>query len=179
MFRHLQTRARCRALIALLVSGLFALCPHATRAQDDTAPADELPQRIIVSATRLPTPEYEVASSVTLITAADIDLPSGVEILNPDVHIATLDKKSRLELYLTIGRGRGYPVPPALSIAGPRRVGIRGLYVITDPGLRPDRSPAHAAFLDAVRVQSPADAGSVTLPAPCCRCCLQTGAGTE
>ncbi|HEY6891763.1 MAG TPA: DNA-directed RNA polymerase subunit alpha, partial [Solirubrobacter sp.] len=42
------------------------------------------------------------------ITARDIDLPSGVEILNPDAHIATLDKKTKLELYLTIGRGRGY-----------------------------------------------------------------------
>jgi vitamin B12 transporter len=73
MFRHLQTTARRHAFTALLVSSLLALCPHATRAQDDTAQADELPQRIIVSATRLPTPEYEVASSVTLITAADID----------------------------------------------------------------------------------------------------------
>ena len=42
------------------------------------------------------------------ITAGDIDLPAGVEILNPDVHIATLEKKTKLELYLTIGRGRGY-----------------------------------------------------------------------
>lgn len=42
------------------------------------------------------------------ITAKDIDLPAGVEILNPDVHIATLEKKTKLELYLTIGRGRGY-----------------------------------------------------------------------
>ena len=42
------------------------------------------------------------------ITAKDIDLPSGVEILNPEVHIASLEKKARLELYLTIGRGRGY-----------------------------------------------------------------------
>ena len=42
------------------------------------------------------------------ITARDIDLPSGVEILNPDAHIATLEKKTKLEVYLTIGRGRGY-----------------------------------------------------------------------
>src|SRR5687767_13620147 len=42
------------------------------------------------------------------ITAKDIDLPSGVEILNPDAHIATLEKKTKLELYLTIGKGRGY-----------------------------------------------------------------------
>jgi DNA-directed RNA polymerase subunit alpha len=42
------------------------------------------------------------------ITAKDIDLPAGVEILNPETHIATLEKKTRLEVYLTIGRGRGY-----------------------------------------------------------------------
>jgi DNA-directed RNA polymerase subunit alpha len=42
------------------------------------------------------------------VTAKDIDLPSGVEVLNPDAHIATLEKKTKLELYLTVGRGRGY-----------------------------------------------------------------------
>jgi DNA-directed RNA polymerase subunit alpha len=42
------------------------------------------------------------------IVAGDIDLPSGVEILNPDTHIATLEKKTKLEIYLTIGHGRGY-----------------------------------------------------------------------
>ncbi len=49
-----------------------------------------------------------VATGPGEITAADIDLPSGVEILNPNIHIATLDKKARLEFYMTIGRGRGY-----------------------------------------------------------------------
>ncbi len=42
------------------------------------------------------------------IRAKDIDLPVGVEILNPKIHIATLESKAKLELYLTIGRGRGY-----------------------------------------------------------------------
>jgi len=42
------------------------------------------------------------------ITAKDIDLPTGVEILNPDTHIATLENKTKLEIYLTIGTGRGY-----------------------------------------------------------------------
>src|ERR1700742_1206672 len=42
------------------------------------------------------------------ITARDIDLPSGVEILNPDAHIATLEKNPKLEMTLTTGRGRGY-----------------------------------------------------------------------
>jgi DNA-directed RNA polymerase subunit alpha len=49
-----------------------------------------------------------VASGPGEVTAGDIDLPSGVEILNPDVHIATLEKRTKLEMYLTIGRGRGY-----------------------------------------------------------------------
>jgi DNA-directed RNA polymerase subunit alpha len=42
------------------------------------------------------------------VTAGDIDLPSGVEILNPEAHIATLEKRTKLEIYLTVGHGRGY-----------------------------------------------------------------------
>ncbi len=49
-----------------------------------------------------------VATGPGEITAKDIDLPSGVEILNPDAPIAVLEKKTKLEMYLTIGRGRGY-----------------------------------------------------------------------
>src|SRR5438105_1279233 len=49
-----------------------------------------------------------VATGPGEITAKDIDVPAGVEILNPDVHIATLEKKTKLERYSTIGRGRGY-----------------------------------------------------------------------
>ena len=49
-----------------------------------------------------------IATGPGEVTAKDIDLPSGVEILNPDARIATLEKKTKLEMYLTIGRGRGY-----------------------------------------------------------------------
>jgi DNA-directed RNA polymerase subunit alpha len=42
------------------------------------------------------------------VKAGDIDLPSGVEILNPEAHVATLEKKTKLEIYLTVGHGRGY-----------------------------------------------------------------------
>ena len=42
------------------------------------------------------------------VKAKDIDLPAGVEILNPNAHVATLEKNAKLEMYLTIGRGRGY-----------------------------------------------------------------------
>jgi DNA-directed RNA polymerase subunit alpha len=49
-----------------------------------------------------------VATGPGDVTATDIDLPSGVEILNPEAHVATLEKKTKLEMYLTIGHGRGY-----------------------------------------------------------------------
>jgi DNA-directed RNA polymerase subunit alpha len=55
--------------------------------------------------------EVEVPLVVTgpgEVSAKDIDLPAGVEILNPDAPIATLEKKTKLEVYMTIGRGRGY-----------------------------------------------------------------------
>ena len=49
-----------------------------------------------------------VATGPGEVTAKDIDLPAGVEILNPEAPIATLERKTKLEMYLTIGRGRGY-----------------------------------------------------------------------
>ena len=42
------------------------------------------------------------------VTAADITPPSGVEIHNPDLHLATLNEKGKLEIELTVERGRGY-----------------------------------------------------------------------
>jgi len=48
------------------------------------------------------------------VTAADIELPPGVEIVNPDLHIATLDEKGALELELEVETGFGY-VPSELN----------------------------------------------------------------
>jgi DNA-directed RNA polymerase subunit alpha len=42
------------------------------------------------------------------VTAADIAPPAGVEVHNPDLHLATLNGKGRLEIELTVERGRGY-----------------------------------------------------------------------
>jgi DNA-directed RNA polymerase subunit alpha len=42
------------------------------------------------------------------VTAGDIQLSSEVEVLNPDLHIATLDKDGQLEMELVIQKGRGY-----------------------------------------------------------------------
>ena len=42
------------------------------------------------------------------ITAGDIATPSEIEILNKDLHIATVNGKGRLAVDLTVERGRGY-----------------------------------------------------------------------
>ncbi len=42
------------------------------------------------------------------VTAADISAPAGVEVHNPELHIATLNSNGQLEIELTIERGRGY-----------------------------------------------------------------------
>ena len=42
------------------------------------------------------------------ITAADISANSDVEILNQDLHIATLNKSARLAIDITVSKGRGY-----------------------------------------------------------------------
>jgi DNA-directed RNA polymerase subunit alpha len=42
------------------------------------------------------------------VTAADIQLPPEVEVLNADLHLATLNAKGRLAVDLTVERGRGY-----------------------------------------------------------------------
>ena len=43
-----------------------------------------------------------------VVTAADITPPAGVEVYNPGLHIATLNGKGKLEMELTVERGRGY-----------------------------------------------------------------------
>src|SRR5690606_17516427 len=42
------------------------------------------------------------------VKASDIQLVDGLRVLNPDHHIATLDKKGPLSMELTVNVGRGY-----------------------------------------------------------------------
>ncbi|MBQ1954214.1 MAG: DNA-directed RNA polymerase subunit alpha [Clostridia bacterium] len=51
---------------------------------------------------------YIEASGKTEIVAGDIIGDSDVEILNPDLHIATLEEDARLSMELTFNRGKGY-----------------------------------------------------------------------
>ncbi|MCL2821625.1 MAG: DNA-directed RNA polymerase subunit alpha [Firmicutes bacterium] len=45
-----------------------------------------------------------------IVTAADIDLDPEVDILNPELHICTMDDIAKFNIEMTVSRGRGYVV---------------------------------------------------------------------
>ncbi len=55
-----------------------------------------------------PVTMYLKAKGPAEVTAGDIAPPAGVEILNPDLHIATLGKGANLEMEMVVERGVGY-----------------------------------------------------------------------
>src|ERR1041384_2476566 len=66
------------------------------------------------------------------VTAADIQAPADLEILNPDLEIAHLAERGKLELTLTIGRGRGY-VPAELNRGPEHTIGVIPIDSIFSP----------------------------------------------
>ena len=63
---------------------------------------------------------YIEASGECEVTAGDIKADSEVEILNPELHIATLGPDASLSIELTVDHGRGYV--PADKNKGPQQV---------------------------------------------------------
>jgi DNA-directed RNA polymerase subunit alpha len=80
-------------------------------------------------------PEVEVhiaKKGAGSVTAADIEAPAELEILNPDLEIANLSDRGRLEMTLTVGRGRGYN--PAELNRGPQHtIGVIPIDSIFSP----------------------------------------------
>jgi DNA-directed RNA polymerase subunit alpha len=97
-----------------------------------------------------------VATGPGEVKAKDIDLPSGVEILNPDAPIATLEKKTKLEVYLTIGRGRGYS-PADENKSDEQPIGV----IPIDSIFSPIRRASYA--VDSARVGQRTDFDKLTL----------------
>lgn len=57
------------------------------------------------------------------VTAADIIADPDVEILNPDLHIATLEKGARLQMEIDVRKGRGY-VPAERNKSPNQAIGV-------------------------------------------------------
>ena len=55
-----------------------------------------------------PSVVYIRKSGAGPVTGADIAVPTGIEVHNPELHLATLNGKGSLEIELTVERGRGY-----------------------------------------------------------------------
>jgi DNA-directed RNA polymerase subunit alpha len=55
-----------------------------------------------------PVVAYIRKSGSGTLTGKDVAVPAGVEVHNPELHIATLNSKANVEIELTIERGRGY-----------------------------------------------------------------------
>jgi DNA-directed RNA polymerase subunit alpha len=65
------------------------------------------------------------------VTASDIQITADVEILNPELHIATINAKGRLAVDLTVERGRGYLSSDRESQA--RTIGVVPIDAIFSP----------------------------------------------
>ncbi len=57
------------------------------------------------------------------VKASDIRVDSEVEIVNPDLHIATLSKGAKLHIWMTLDKGRGY-VPAERNKQNPMPIGV-------------------------------------------------------
>jgi DNA-directed RNA polymerase subunit alpha len=80
-------------------------------------------------------PEIEVhiaKRGAGTITAGDIAAPAELEILNSDLEIANVSEKGKLELTLTIGRGRGY-VPAELNRGPEHTIGVIPIDAVFSP----------------------------------------------
>jgi DNA-directed RNA polymerase subunit alpha len=80
-------------------------------------------------------PEVEVhiaKKGPGMVTAADIEAPADLEILNPELELAHLSDKGKLEMTLTIGRGRGY-VPAELNRGPETTIGVIPIDSIFSP----------------------------------------------
>lgn len=69
-----------------------------------------------------------------VVSAGDIEPPAGVEIHNPDLHIATLNEQGRLDIEMIVERGRGYV--PASLYAGTNEIGRIPIDQIYSPVLK-------------------------------------------
>ncbi|TNC31746.1 DNA-directed RNA polymerase subunit alpha [Mumia zhuanghuii] len=69
------------------------------------------------------------------VTAADIAPPAGVEVHNPDLKIATLNDKGKIEVELVVERGRGY-VSAVQNKSGDEEIGRMPVDSIYSPVLK-------------------------------------------
>jgi len=85
---------------------------------------------VISSENDEPSVAYIRKNGSGVITGADVAVPTGVAIHNPDLHIATLNTKANVEIELTIERGRGYVTAVQNKLVGAEigRIPVDSIY---------------------------------------------------
>ena len=82
---------------------------------------------------------YIEAEGPCEVTGASIKADSEVEILNPELHIATLDEGAKLNMELTLDKGRGY-VPAENNKTEQTPIGVIPVDSIYNPVVKADYS---------------------------------------
>ena len=99
---------------------------------------------------------YIEAAGPCVVTAADIKADSEVEILNPDMYIATLDEGAKLNMEMTLDKGRGY-VPAEQNKPAQNIIGVIPIDSIYTPVLKAN------FMVDNTRVGNVVDKNKLTL----------------
>jgi DNA-directed RNA polymerase subunit alpha len=97
------------AISAVRIDGVlheFSTIPKVT--EDVTDIILNLKELVLRSEVDEPVSAYLRAKGPADVTAGDIQPPAGVDVLNADLHIATLARGATLEVEMTIQRGVGY-----------------------------------------------------------------------
>ncbi len=87
---------------------------------------------ILKSHFKKPKPMFLKVDKKGDVTAKDFKVDETVEIMNPKLHIATLTKKTKLEMELEVSRGRGY-VPAERNKKENQPIGITPIAAIFSP----------------------------------------------
>lgn len=74
---------------------------------------------------------YLSAKGPGKVTAGQLKVPAGVEIVNPDLHLATLSSGGRLEVEMSVERGVGYR--SAMRTPGSDAIGVMPVDAIFSP----------------------------------------------
>lgn len=104
----------------------------------------------------MPKKIYIEAQGPAVVTAADIKADFEVEILNPDMYIATLDEGGKLNMEMTLDKGRGY-VSAEQNKSAQSIIGVIPIDSIYTPVLKAN------FYVDNTRVGNVVDKNKLTL----------------
>src|SRR5262249_56591645 len=113
------------------MDGVLPECPTVRGVREDVPDIALILKGLVISSEEdEPVTMYLRKQGPGTVSAGDIVPPAGVTVHNPDLHIATLNDKGKLEVELVVERGRGYV--PAIQNNQPaaelRRIPVPPIY---------------------------------------------------